>query len=672
MLTKMKIFNYKGQTLIELILVMGIAALVLPAILTGLVVSREAKPQQEKRLAATAYLKEVESAIKNIRNSSWSAFSTNGTFHTEISGTSWSLDSGSSTNADGITQEVVVSDVYRDESGAIVETGGVVDPLTKKVDIIISWTEPRDSSITSTLFIVNTNNETVTQTTEADFLAGTPTTTEVTNNDDGEVALELSFGQADWCSPQDSEVENLTLPKKGNSIRVPGVGSAYVATGDGTEGESFVNVGISYPPPPGAPDAAIVATYSGNYQTNAIYSTGNYAYLAINGTTKQVRILNISSTPYTEVGTITLPSGTNANGVFVDGNNAYVTSSNKIYKVDITNKNGSHSPNRSRSMSLDWFETGTPIAHQVAVVENRVFVTVQGALAGVQIFDKSNLVLRGVGQLTFNQTPRGLFVNSTGTRAYVSFSGGPGWLSKGFFIINTYEPDAFWFVIYFHPKVGTYSTGTVEPRSMAITPDTGNRALIGGLNGTYEYQVVNISNESNPIFCGGLDIPAGVTGVSGALDQYGNVFAFLLTGDIVGGGSDQLKIIQGGAGGGGGGYASSGTFESSSINIGGSAVFNRFAATVTEPVNTSIQMQVGVAAPTSGSCSTAQFTFVGPDGNTGSYYTPVGNTISGSIPIGSISPFYENPEQCFRYKAYYENNTTSSPILEDVIVNYSP
>lgn len=662
----------KGQTLVELILVIGIAAIVLPALLTGLFASRNGKPQQAQRMQAITVLKETETAVRNVRNTNWAALGVNGTFHTQIAGSQWTLVGSPLTNSSGITQEVVISDVKRDVNGAIVQTGGTTDPSTKKITINISWTQPAQSLISSTLYLTNTKNQTKIHTKNTDFTPGKRVSTIVTNTAGGEVALEQSVGQADWCKPQDSVVENLTLPKKGNAITAPGVGSAYIATGDDAPGASFVNVGITYPIPPAPPNAAIAATHIGDYQTNAIYSDRTYAYLAINGTSQQVRILNIASQPYTEVGTITLPSNTNANGVYVSGNFAYVTSSNKLYKVDVTNKNGSHNPSTSKTMTWNLFETA--IARQVVVVNNRVFVAVEGSLFGLQIYQTSNLALYGIGRPNFRSVPRGLFVNSDGSRAYVTFSGGNGSYSRGFYIINTVanRGESVWipgFAYYFHRLVGSYDTGSTDPRGMAITPDNSNRALIGGIGGNYEYQVIDISNESRPTFCGGLDISQGVTGVTGALDQYGNAYSFLLTGDT----SNQFRIIKGGAGGGGGGYAGSGTFESDTIDASSSAVFNRFIANVSQPTNTEIKLQVGVTTvDVKGSCTDAQYTYVGPDSTTGTYFTPTNGTISGTIPIATIANYYQNPSQCFRYKAYYTNSASATPTLYDFTVNYSP
>src|SRR3990172_3870774 len=71
----------KGQSLVELILAVALASILLPALLTGLVSSREGKAQQDNRFTATAYLKEAVEAVRIVREAGWSGIATNGTYY---------------------------------------------------------------------------------------------------------------------------------------------------------------------------------------------------------------------------------------------------------------------------------------------------------------------------------------------------------------------------------------------------------------------------------------------------------------------------------------------------------------------------------------------------------------------------------------------------------------
>lgn len=660
------LYNEAGQMLVELILAIGIAAIILPALLTGLYASSQSKPQQQQRTQAVALLEQTEAAVRSIKNSSWSTFANDGTYHATVVNNQWSLAANAQT-VNGLTQQIVVSDVYRNTSGAIVTSGGTYDPSTKQVAVTISWTSPTSSNITSTFYLSRSTDLTYTQTTVSDFSAGTLTSTQVTNNSGGEV--ELGGGNANWCSPQNAIVNTLTLPLSGNAITAA-TGSAYIGMGNGTSGPIFADLAISTPPPPATPSASLTATYTGTLQTNAVYSDGTYAYLAVNGTSSQVQILKISSTPYTLVKTISLPSNTNANGIYVANNILYVTSSDNLYAYDISNIT---SPVLEGSTQMFFSIGNAPLAKQV-VVENYngstyALVATANTLFGLQKFlvssDGSSLRVVGVSNLSWQQSAEGLAVNSTGTRAYVAFDQGAGIFAKGFFIVDTSpaDPPTWWPFPNWYSIIGTYNGGSTDPDGMAVV--AGNRALLVGSGGTYQYQVIDISNESNPTLCGGLSLPAAATGVTGVTDQYNNVYSYLITGES----KNQFKIIEGGNGG---NFATSGTFESSTFNPGYSAAYNRFSATISQPSSTSIQMQVASAPLYNGSCTGASYSYVGPNG-TASYFTPNGNTISGTIPFGTYNGTYQNPAQCFRYKVWLSTTDTSqTPVLDDMTVNYSP
>ncbi len=124
----------KGQSLIELLVALGIAAVLLPALLTAFVSTREGRVQQNQRLQAVSILKEAEEAVRVVREKDWNIFAVNGTYHPVISNPTWQLSTGPVT-IDGFTRAVVISDVFRNANGAIVTSGGTLDPSTKKFAI---------------------------------------------------------------------------------------------------------------------------------------------------------------------------------------------------------------------------------------------------------------------------------------------------------------------------------------------------------------------------------------------------------------------------------------------------------------------------------------------------------------------------------------------------------
>jgi hypothetical protein len=205
----------------------------------------------------------------------------------------------------------------------------------------------------------------------------------------------------------------------------------------------------------------------------------------------------------------------------------------------------------------------------------------------------------------------------------------------------------------------------LDPRGIALA--TSDIAILVGIGSTEQYQVINGLNNDNPTHCGGMAVTGGANGIDTINQQDSDVYSYLISGAS----QNQFLIVEGGSSVGAG---SSGSYESGTIDAGNSAAFNRFTTDVSQPQNTTIKMQVAVAqAPAPGtSCDGATFTFVGPSGNSGDFFTPNGGVISGQIPFGSYAPSYQNPARCFRYRAFFttpDRNVT--PKLYDVITNYS-
>ncbi len=254
----MKVINFQsGALLIEILLVIALAAIMLPALLTGLFTSSQGKAQQKQRVEAVALLKEGEEIVRNIREKDWSSFSTNGTYHPVTSNNAWDFASGSEI-INGITRTITISDVYRDANGVLVTSGGTIDPSSKRVYIQLSWGDPYPSSVDSTIFVTrHLSNAANTQTTLAEFSAGTTVNTDIVNTSGGEITL-LSNNKAKWCSPSLSSA-TISLPDGPPvavaatvSASVTNPNSVFVATAPTTATSvklAFVHVTANADPP---------------------------------------------------------------------------------------------------------------------------------------------------------------------------------------------------------------------------------------------------------------------------------------------------------------------------------------------------------------------------------------------------------------------------------------
>ncbi|MFA6081701.1 MAG: hypothetical protein WC741_04840 [Patescibacteria group bacterium] len=670
-------FNKKGQSLIELLIIIGLSAFLMPPIFMGYMSSREGKAQQKKRLLATSLMKETQEETRNIREHGWDYLAPTGTYHPVLSGSTLSLVAGP-TNINGFTQQVVVGDVYRNTSGTIVlsPTPGLLDPSTKKITTTISWTEPRISSINHATYMTRfRDNIPYTETTKAQF-NNDPThlsvfdkttavnTTGSTLPDDGEVDMGLG-GLSDWCNPAQS-VTTVNLSRQGIPTAISAIdGSVITGTGGNASGPTFAQTSF--------PSAQTTGTYDNNKANGVFRDNEHYGYIATTDHNAEVKILDLdqySNPPvndkFLNIGWFNAPGNgtTYGNSVYVLNNIGYLTTlDNKFYTFNLTEKTNQ----RSELGSYDLGGIGNKIVVSTRNNKTYAFVAMDSTTTQLQVIDVTHpeAPLKVAWYETGNSQPGiDIATNSSGTRAYLVTSYASG--KKDFFILDT-SAEALSGNL---PLIGTFDTGGMTPKGVAIA--TGNRAIIVGTGGSYQYMVLKLDDETSPVSCPniGLAIAGGAFGVSTVTQSSnGYAYAYIVTGDT----NAELKIIEGGPGG---SFGYNGVYTSAPFDTDGTFThaFNRFFANVSVPSQTSIGLQVAVANAGANGCIDANYTFIGPDpaDYLNSRFQPVGSVISGQIPLVTYQN-YVNPGRCFKYKAYLNTPDSSrTPALFDMTVNYSP
>lgn len=631
--------NHRGESLIELLVVAGIVAVLLPALLTAFVLGRDSRPQTLQRAQATALMNEGFEAVRALRDQNWSLIATDGVFYPRVVNTNWSLVSGTE-SVNGFSRSITIEPVFRDDTGAITQSGGTVDPSAKYVTVQVGWTTPKVSQVTETaIFTRYRDNLAYTQTTQTEFNTGTLTGVATTNTSGGEVILG-SGGGGDWCGPT-LVINPVDLPKNGVANGLTAIeGKLFAGTGDNASGVSYATVTVTNENPP---TGSVSQTFDG-YKTNDIFGEANYVYIATDTNSKEVVILNLQSSPVSEVGFFDASGPTDANAVYTSGSVGYMTQGSNFRTFDLSSKSGS----RSQLGSVTLAGTGT----EIVVLGTYAYVSISGSSTKLQIVDVSNPASPSVVGFANPSGSNGqdVFVNDTGTRAYLVTSANAS--GAEFYIVDTSTKSGSRSIL------GTYDTSGMSPVSVTVV--TGNKAIVVG-SGGQEYQVVSIANEASPTSCGGLNIDTGVQGVASVLETDGDAYSYIITGDS----SAELKIIEGGPGG---RYATSGTYTSAAFDAGWTTAFNRINFGATVPNQTSIQVQVAVADAVSGSCTNANYQYVGPDGTSSTFFTQ-----SGALALSDDSSGYENPGRCFKYKVYFStSDSTATPVFQDVTVNYSP
>lgn len=606
--------HQRGASLVEVLLAIGLTAILLPALATALVTSRSSRAQSIQQLQATSILRETNEAVRSVREKGWAGFATNGTYYPSLSGSVWSFTAGTQTT-NGFTRQVVVSDVQRNATtGALVDSGGTVDSSTKKVVTTISWSTPFASSVTSTAYYTRwLNNTGATETTQADFASSTLTNTTVTNTAGGEV--QMASAASNWSAPSVVGSYNFSGSLAGLSVFVSG-SYAYVGYASG-----LAIFNITDPANP-----TLVGSYVVSAAVNGVYVANGYAYLATNGVLNQLVILNVSNPAApTLVSGLLLLDLTAATSVTVSGSYAYITKVNntlgpEFFIVNITNP---ALPTVSGS-----YEAGVAL-NRVAVSGNYAYLASANTSRELTVINVTNKAAPAyAGAYNGPGTGAGTDLALNGNVAYLTTNNNTS--AAEFYAINITTPAT-------PTLLGSYEVGG---NALSLT-SSGNYVFIGSAVAGKQFISLDVSTPAMPTLKANLTL-------SGTLNE------MLAVGNYVYAGSTDTSREFTVIGGGSGGYQTAGTLESDALDAGASVAFNYMTFTTTQPASTSIRFQIAV------NNDNATWNYVGPDGTAATYYTA-----PGALPYATVGRY-------FRYKATFTATTAATPILQDITCNYSP
>lgn len=139
----MKKNKQKGISIIEVIVALGILAVILVGIFQLVSYSLNTVRNNEHQSQATSLASEAMEASRFVRDDDWDTFAALDTqldFH-PVEGTGWTLQSGCENI--GIFQRCIdINQVYRDNvTGDPVDSGGILDPDSREVIVEITWTD---------------------------------------------------------------------------------------------------------------------------------------------------------------------------------------------------------------------------------------------------------------------------------------------------------------------------------------------------------------------------------------------------------------------------------------------------------------------------------------------------------------------------------------------------
>ncbi len=145
-----QIGNKKGVSIIEILAVIFIITLTLTSLLGLISFSFGFSNLIKQTIQANNLVKETMETVRNFRDgTNWNldglgtvATGDSNPYHLEKSGSppKWILVSGVETS-NIFSRKIVFENIMRNDNGNIVNSGGVIDPDTKKVTVTASWQE---------------------------------------------------------------------------------------------------------------------------------------------------------------------------------------------------------------------------------------------------------------------------------------------------------------------------------------------------------------------------------------------------------------------------------------------------------------------------------------------------------------------------------------------------
>jgi hypothetical protein len=509
------------------------------------------------------------------------------------------------------------------------------------VRVSVSWGLPLFSEEFIELYLTRyQENLSIIHTTTDDFLelGHVRENVDVTSLDGGALKLGVSgSGFSNWCEP--SAITELDLPKNGVARALTAIqGEVFAGTGTNASGVSLAHVTVSNTNPP----VAVLSGTLDGYKTNDVFGEPGFAYIATDSNNSEVVIINTITMGV--IGTFDSPGSTDGESVFVVGNVGYLAAGNRVHTFDLSSRVGSRPQLGTITLSST--------VRSIFVRNNTIYAALTSSSTQVAMINASNpsslqllstiSVLGGAG--------RDLYVPEDERRLYLVTAASS--TLRELFIVNIENKLA-------PSLVSSYDTNGMDPQAVSSIPG-GNGVIIVGTGGE-EYQVVNTVPETLPERCGGLQIDSGIYDIDTVLEDDGDAFAYITTGDS----SSELKVLIGGPGG---SQSASGWYESQPLDLGFSTAINRLSIDSEVPSGTTVSYQISGAHPVSGSCALADYVFVGHDGTSNTVYTE-----TGPIPFSNDGVGFENPAQCVKYKVYLTtDDVLVSPLLFEVQVNYSP
>jgi type II secretory pathway pseudopilin PulG len=630
----------KAFALIEILLAIGIFVVVIGSVSLFSVDALRASENSRIRSQANGVVDEFMSAIRLKKNTAWFdilSLEEGQQYYVELVDGEYEVLEGSRT-IDSVEVYFMVEPAFRNESGNVSSEGLDSDPTSKRITIFANWTDiiGNAQTLENTFYLNSWQAEVYSETLASEFNEGSFDETVVTETADGEVVLN-SQAYSNWCEPALTQ-SVYDLPGTGIPTILSSIpGKAFM----GSTSYSLQNLNVDH-----ATDPAIVtveAEFQG-YSTNSIWGDENYTYLATTDDNKEVVIVDTVNAPYQEVGHFNGSGTTDATSVYVQDNVGYVAQGRTLRSFDLSSKIGARPQLNSINVGGLGGVFFVGYISEIEIRGDYAFLSMYDdwyELIIVNISNPSNMqVVRNV-ELNYSQSSD-LYVSDDGNRVFIGTTVSSQY--DEFFILDTTNKSGT------IPILSSYDTGGMNVRGNTVIDD---RAIIVG-NGGMEYQVLDISNINSPTFCGGLDVPAGLNGVTSIRTDTEDVYSYII-GNAP---TEEFRIIKGGIGTGGSSFAETGVFTSRIVDLG---VENPVILAISWEELVSAQTDIRLQIRVSDSSDMLGSEWVGIDGTGATFFENA---------EGEYIPVELHGNRYIQYRVFLDSDGSATPEFAQVDLLY--
>jgi hypothetical protein len=626
----------KGFSLIEILIAITFVSVLTLVMVSSLTFSSQLRWYNQEKIQASLY---AQGGLEAVQALPWSAVA-NGDYGLDITNDVLKLATPPETLDGRFNRVITISDVHRANQtngqvyGAIVDTGGYLDPNTKKITATISWRG--HSGIDRQLTLIDYRHLwQASRWVQTDWSGGsgqsawsTTTPNVFTSKDAGADTttagiVTLTAGFIDWTQATTTGTYN-TAGNFDDEDVYEKDGKAYLVTDNNSSGAELYILDVTNNQSP-----RLLGSLDIGSGVNSVVVYGTYAYLATDDNSKEVQIVNVTNPASPSVvASYNITGNSDALDIAVNENNVYVLQGSALYAYSKT------SPTVLVQVSS---LSTTNVATQLFLAQNYLYIATESSNGELQIVDVTTPAsMYQIARVNISGNLKATDVFVLGSRAYISTqNNGNGDELFVYDISNPNQPSL----------LGSYDAGETI-YSLAVV---GPYALLGTNFLNKELTVVDISVPSSINYVNGYNLSGLILGMSANCSTIyaatsSNTEEFFII-------STQITDCD---------YATTGQLESSTFDTGSSNVaYNWIGWSSHVPQNTSVRVQLATS-----NAATGPWNYVGPDGTAATYYT-----------VGAheyINDSFHHNQRYLRYRVYLDSQADlQAPILEEIRISYS-